>query len=102
LLRPVLWGVRHTIGPRLMRRTLATGRMPEGTPAIPQSVAASGGDAAVAVEHLRRAAKRAVEWTGPVHPSPVFGRVNREDGLKMHLLHAAHHLSFLVPKTGGA
>ncbi len=100
LLKPPMWVVRHTIGPRMLRKAIATNRIPAGSPAIPQTVAASGGDAAEALDHLRRAAKRFTEWTGPTHPSPMFGRLTRDDGRKMHLVHAAHHLSFLIPKQG--
>ena len=36
--------------------------------------------------------------TGPLHPSPLFGGNNKDNWLKGHLIHCAHHLSFLIPR----
>lgn len=35
-------------------------------------------------------------------PSPLFGRMNAEDWRQIHLIHCAHHLSFLVPRLPAA
>ncbi len=32
-------------------------------------------------------------------PSPLFGRMSAEEWRQIHLIHCAHHLSFLIPKT---
>ena len=36
-----------------------------------------------------------------VHPSPFFGRLTPDQWRQLHLIHTAHHLSFLVPTPGG-
>ena len=42
------------------------------------------------IERLNREAKRA--------PSPVFGKMTREEWDQLHLRHAEMHLSFYVPE----
>src|SRR5262245_27535137 len=50
-----------------------------------------------AVERLRAAVGRFVAHTGPLHPSPAFGRLTREQWREVHLWHCEHHFSFLLP-----
>jgi hypothetical protein len=35
---------------------------------------------------------------GPFRESPLFGMVDKETLVRLHRIHTAHHLSFLVPK----
>jgi hypothetical protein len=51
----------------------------------------------VGVEHLKAAVARYKAHTGPVHPSPVFGKLTYEQCREVHVWHAEHHLSFLQP-----
>ena len=48
---------------------------------------------------LRSAIERFKTHSGDVHPSPLFGAMTKETALQLQLKHAAHHLSFLVPKS---
>ena len=32
-------------------------------------------------------------------PSPLFGKMSRDELTRLHLIHCAHHLSFLTPKA---
>ncbi len=98
--RALLWGLRNTFGRRLLLKTLAAGKMPTGGPTAPQSVFPAGQDDAVGVAKLRDVVGRMVAFSGEPVPSPMFGRLTRDEWLRMHQLHAAHHLSFLVPKHG--
>ena len=66
----------------------------------PASVPVPGGNAADAVARLKDAYARWRQHTGPLYPSPLFGLLPREMITRGHLVHAAHHLSFLVPRTG--
>jgi hypothetical protein len=99
LLRPVFWLIRTTAGKWMARKMLAGGKMKEGMQTIPQSVPTPGGDAAAAVADLRATIDRWKAHTGALHPSPLFGSMPRDEWVKGHLIHCAHHLSFLVPRT---
>ena len=90
--------VRVTFGRRMLKTYLREG-MPAGKPTLPQSVAAAGGDPAVAVARLREAAEAFHRHAGEYLPSPLFGRLSRDEALQLQLRHTAHHLSFLVPKS---
>jgi hypothetical protein len=98
LARPVFWLVRNTVGGWMAKKMMAGGRMREGIPTIPQSVPAPGGRDAAAVTELRETIARWQAHAGPLHPSPLFGRLTRDRWVKGHLIHCAHHLSFLTPK----
>jgi hypothetical protein len=93
--RLLLWLLRHTIGRRELRRTLAEGRMPAGRQTIQETVPPPGGDEAAAVERFAQTAGRFEAHTGPLHPSPLFGELSREQWRQLQLIHCAHHLGFL-------
>ncbi|MBX9624907.1 MAG: DUF1569 domain-containing protein [Gemmataceae bacterium] len=97
LLRPPFAIVRTLMGRKLLAKFLREG-MPPGKMTMPQSVAAPGGDPAAAVGRLRDAAKRFRDHGGEYLPSPLFGKLTRDEALNVQLRHCAHHLSFLIPK----
>lgn len=98
VLRPVFWLLRKTVGPGKFREYLGGGKMPTGKPTMPQTVPPGGGDATAAVAKLRQAAERFQAYTGEIHPSPLFGAMNKDEATRLQLVHCAHHLSFLVPR----
>lgn len=99
LLKPVFWIVRNTMAGKIRRDLIgADGVMKPGLQTAPQSVPAPGGDAAEAVEKLKVAYARWLAHDGPLHPSPLLGLLPRDDITRGHLVHASHHLSFLIPK----
>jgi hypothetical protein len=97
-LRLMLWCLRSTIGPRELRKALATRSLPAGSPTAPQSVHAAGLDEGAAVERLRQAIARFRNHQGAVHASPFFGSMDHSTASQLQLVHCAHHLSFLLPK----
>ncbi|HVL10934.1 MAG TPA: DUF1569 domain-containing protein [Gemmata sp.] len=97
LLRPVAWVVRTTAGRKMRERVLANG-FDAGGRTMPETVPPPGGEAAVAVARLKEVVARWKTHAGDVHPSPLFGAMTRDEALRLQLRHAAHHLSFLVPK----
>lgn len=99
LLRPVFWLFRNTVGPRMGRKAFAAGTMRPGIPTIPQSVPPGGEDAAKAVAGLKDMIDRWKAYTGRLHPSPLIGSMPKDEWVRGHLIHAAHHLSYLVPRT---
>jgi len=98
-IRVMLGAVRTTLGRRMFEKYMREG-MPAGKPTIPESVPAAGGDAGQAVAAMRDAVAQFQAHTGDYLPSPLFGRLTREEARSVQLRHAAHHLSFLVPKQG--
>lgn len=98
-IRMMLWTARHTIGPAKLKQYLANGDMGTGKPTMPQSVPAAGGDDAAGVAKLRETVDRANRFAGTPLPSPLFGPMDRDTWVKLNCVHAAHHLSFLVPKN---
>jgi hypothetical protein len=51
------------------------------------------------VARLKAAAERFKTYTGDIVPSPLFGKMTKDEAEKLQLVHSAHHLSFLVPKS---
>jgi hypothetical protein len=96
-IRMMLGLVRMTLGRGMFEKYLKVG-MPAGKPTMPQSVHAAGEDPAAAIMRLREAARRFTAHAGEYPPSPLFGKLTRDEALKLQLAHTAHHLSFLVPK----
>jgi hypothetical protein len=97
--RLALWALRHTVGRWQRRKITRTNRMPAGAPTIPTTVHLIAGDAGAAVSRLRRTAERFRAHPGPWHPSPLFGALTKEEWTQVQLVHCAHHLSFLRPRT---
>jgi hypothetical protein len=97
--RAFLWLARNTVGPGQLKKILANG-FPPGGMTDPASVKPSDGDDAAAVAKLKQAVERFRDHAGPIVPSPFFGPMTKETATQLQLTHAAHHLSFLVPKHG--
>jgi hypothetical protein len=97
--RLMLWLMRHTVGPRMLRRTLAARSMPSGWRTLRETVPPPGGDEAAAVERLRQVVARFQAHAGRYHPSPLFGDLDRGAWAELQLVHCAHHLGFLTPKS---
>ena len=99
-IRAMLWVMKKTIGRKKLLQYLADKSFPAGKPTMPQTVHAAGGDARPAVERLKQNVERLQAYTGRIVPSPLFGHMTKDEAVGMQLVHAAHHLSFLVPKNG--
>ena len=95
----MLWLMKITVGKGMKKKILTTGKFKDGGPTMPESVPASGGDEAAAVAKLKEMVERFKNHMGELHPSPLFGPMSREELTRLHLIHCAHHLSFLTPKA---
>ena len=98
-LRMVMLLLRHTLGPRQLRQVLTTGAFPGGAPTMPATLGQPDLDQPAALDRLRQTLRRLEHHAGPLHPSPLYGPTDHATTLRLHLIHAAHHLSLLVPKT---
>ena len=96
--RVAAWLLKLTIARRWLRKVLQTGVWPTGTPTDERTFAPAGISDADAVEMLKQAVERLQNHTGEFKESPLFGMLDKETLVKLHRIHTAHHLSFLVPK----
>jgi hypothetical protein len=85
-------------GPKRLEAILATGQIPDGieSPAhmLPPADAADS-----EVDNFIATLERSKSFNGPYPPHRLFGPLNPEQGRTLILMHAARHLSFLVPTT---
>ncbi len=95
----MLWAMRVTVGRSMLAKILRSGKMATGGPTMKQTVhSAQEFDNADAVRRLKEVIVRFQSHQGPCCTSPLFGEFSAEEGLKLQLIHCAHHLSFLIPK----
>lgn len=93
------WVLRRLMGPAILKPlVLWTHWLPAGTkapaPLVPQQRPAQEAEAVeAAVEMLHRVRNH----PGRFAPSPLFGAMSNAQWRQVHLIHASHHLSFLVP-----
>ena len=96
-LKPIFFALRNTMATGMLRKAITTGTMAAGSSTAPQSIPAPTVDDASELGRLKSAYRAWDAYTGPLVPSPLFGEHTRDDWRKLHLVHAAHHLSFLIP-----
>jgi hypothetical protein len=93
-----LWVMRTTLGPRIVRDIIKTRKIPGGRGTLPVTVPVETVDDKQAVEKLEQTMDRFEKHSGPMKPSLIFGRLDREQYVQLQLVHCSHHLGFLVPK----
>lgn len=95
---PASWFWRRLLGPVLVRVVLWTRWIKQGVSCPDPSFCPLGkSGAAEAVERFKRAFQRVRDRTGEFVPHPILGRLTPEQWRQVHLIHAAHHFSFLIP-----
>lgn len=97
--RLVMAVLRATSGKRKLKEYIETQSFPAGAPTAPQSVPTPDTADRDGVEKLKAAANRLMAYDGPIVPSPFFGPMDKATLLRLQCVHAAHHLSFLLPRT---
>ncbi len=97
-LKPIFWFMRNTSATKMLDKVIADQSMPSGAQTAPTSVPSSDVDDRTELEHYKKAVSRWSNHKGPYIPSPLFGNQSKDRFLALHLVHSAHHLSFLVPK----
>jgi hypothetical protein len=97
-LRPIFFVVRTTMAKKMLKKVLESSVMPAGSKTAPQSVPEVGIDPKRAFADYKAAVIRWQDHAGEFLPSPLFGAMSRDEAAMLHTVHAAHHLSFLLPK----
>lgn len=101
---PILAVVRWTIGPRILKTMLDSESMKPGNMTFPKTVYAATSSEElqeaenVAVARLVATVEAFEKHDGKIHPSPLFGAMDKSTAEHLQRIHCAHHLSFLIPK----
>ncbi len=90
--------LRPLVGRKELLRAIEKSEM-RSSRTDPRTIPPSGGDPAAAVAKLKDTVERMKSYTGEIRPSPFFGKMTREEWFGLNRVHAAHHLSFLIPKS---
>ena len=100
--RMLPWIVRATVGRLLLRWVLNSRKMKAGLKVPKDFLPQSPREDDQAVASLVELIERFRNHKGPCRPSPLFGNLSHQQWSQLHLIHAAHHLSFLVPGADSA
>jgi hypothetical protein len=95
----VPWLFKVLFGRLVLRRILSQRRMKAGITTPQKPLPPPGGDEAAAVARLKQVLQRLETHPGELQPSPFFGYLTPQQWRELHLIHCAHHLGFLIPKT---
>jgi hypothetical protein len=95
----VPWLIKFLFGRLVLRRILKTRRMRSGITTPQKPLPGPGGDEAAAVAHLQQTIVRLQAHQGEMHNSPFFGHLTPQQWRDLHLIHCAHHLGYLAPKS---
>lgn len=79
-------------------RFFELGHFPEGAK-VPSSVfvPAEGLDDREQAERLAKEVRRFADSAGPFASHPLLGTLTKDEWIRFHCMHAAHHLGFAVP-----
>ena len=95
-----LWLMKHTVGKAACRRILRERRFKPGSPTLPVTVKrADEVQEAVAVERLAALVQRFHAAREPLHASPLFGALTKQQHEQLQIIHLQHHLSLLIPNA---
>jgi hypothetical protein len=87
------------MGPFVKRQLFKTGQMREKIQLPEKFLPKPGLDARAEAEALRGALQMYSTHSGPLADHPMFGPLNRDEWTRLHCIHTAHHLSFVLPKS---
>ena len=94
------WVMRMTARSFALPMMRAWRWIPAGIPAPKwwQPQVPSDADDGAAVARFRAEVEAFLAHAGPYYPHPAFDRIDRESYEDLMLIHASHHLGFLVPR----
>lgn len=92
------WVVR-LIAPLILKKILRGKQMRENVKVPKAILPGPSRDEAKAVEEFRSLVGEFRDYRGALHPHPFFGSLDSKTWRELTLIHAAHHLRFLSPKS---
>ena len=92
------WIVRKLLGPIILKRILKQRRMKAGIKVPKWWLPGPTHDESAAVDKFRADVAAFEKMIGTPFPHPFFGQLSKAQWNDLVLIHAAHHLSFLVPQ----
>lgn len=92
------WIVRKIVGPLRKRRLFRTGKI--GRMRLPEKFAPKPGkDLERTYRTFTKSLKMISEHDGDFQPHPFLGELAADEWRRFHLIHCAHHFSFLIPNS---
>jgi hypothetical protein len=96
------WIIRRFLGPLILKRILSQRRMKAGIKVPQWWLPGPSHDESAAVDQLRSEVTAFEQLSTPPFPHPFFGPLTKKQWEDLVLVHAAHHLSFLIPRDSEA
>ncbi|HEV8070516.1 MAG TPA: DUF1569 domain-containing protein [Planctomycetaceae bacterium] len=93
------WIIRRFIGPLILKRILSQRRMKTGIKVPQWWLPGPSHDESAAVDQFRAQVSAFQAMTTTPFPHPFFGPLTKQQWNDLVLVHAAHHLSFLIPRS---
>jgi hypothetical protein len=92
------WIIRKVFGPLVLQRILRQRRMKAGIKVPEWWLPGPTHDESAAIDQFRGEIAAFQAMTTEPFPHPFFGALSKQQWNELALIHAAHHLSFLIPK----
>ena len=92
------WIIRKIIGPILLKRVFRQRRMKAGIKVPQWWLPGPSHDESAALNQFRTDISAFEGMTSTPFPHPFFGPLTKQQWNDLALIHAAHHLSFLIPR----
>jgi len=97
-MRPFAWSLRNSVAPIYTRRVIGGGSIPRRIPAPLGTVPPATTNDRDGVVKYQEQLNRLRNYQGVPYPSPLLGPLTATELVALSCVHAAHHLSFLLPK----
>jgi Protein of unknown function (DUF1569) len=92
------WIIRKFIGPLILKRIVQQRRMRAGIKVPPWWLPGPSHDESAALGQFRADVTAFQQLSTRPFPHPYFGPLTKKQWQDLALIHAAHHLSFLIPR----
>jgi len=93
------WIVRKFVGPMILKRILQQRRMKAGIKVPKWWLPGPSHDETAAVDQFRSQVSEFQGMTSTPFAHPFFGPLTKQQWNDLALIHAAHHLGFLIPRS---
>jgi hypothetical protein len=93
------WIVRKFLGPLILKRIVRQRRMKAGIKVPQWWLPGPSHDESAAVEQFRSEVAAFQQLSTQLHQHPFFGTLTKRQWEDLVLIHAGHHLSFLIPRN---